>query len=122
MIPRGLGLKPRLDHLVLRKDMREIGNKILDDAHIRQRVDRRRRAQVGNEPRASEPVRAVRIHGAGTADALPARAAEGECRIHLVFDPEESVQNHRAAIVEIDFEGIEARVIAGIRLVAINLK
>ena len=40
----------------------------------------------------------------------------------LVLDPDESVQNHRAAIVEIDFEGIETWVLAGIRLVAINLE
>jgi hypothetical protein len=40
----------------------------------------------------------------------------------MVLDPEKGVQNHRAAIVEIDFEGIEARVPAGIRVIAINLK
>src|SRR6185437_5319544 len=87
-----------------------------------QRIDRRRRGHVGYEPRAAEPVRAIDIHGAGTADALPARTAEGERRVHLVLDPEESVENHWPAIVEVDLEGIEAWVITGIRIVAINLE
>ena len=54
--------------------------------------------------------------------ALAARAAEGKRRVDLVLDPEERIENHRPAIVEIDFEGIEARVFAGIRIVAIDLE
>ena len=69
---RCLGLEPRLDHRVLRKDVREIGDQVLDDPHICKRIDRRRRVKVGNEPRTGEPVRAIYIHGAGSADALPA--------------------------------------------------
>ena len=102
--------------------MREIRDQVLNNSHICQRINRRRRAQIGNEPRACEPVRAIHIHGARTADALATRATEGKRRVHVVLNPEESVQNHRAAIVEIDFEGIETWVLAGVRLVAIYLK
>src|SRR6185437_8959326 len=119
---RCLRPKPRLDEAVLRKDMREIGNQVLDDPHVRQRIDGRRRRQVGDEPRASQPVRAIDVHRAGTADALAARAAKGERRVHLVLDPEQSVQDHRSAVVEVDLEGIEARVVLQIRIEAIDFE
>src|ERR1700738_3785639 len=52
---RGFGVEPRFDQLVLRKDMPEIKDQVLNNSHIRQRIDRRRRAQVGHEPRAGGP-------------------------------------------------------------------
>jgi hypothetical protein len=118
----GLGVEPRFDHLVLRKDMSEIKDQVLDNSHIRQGIDRRWRAQVGNEPRAGEPVRAIHIHGAGAADALAARAAEGERRVDVALNPGEGVQDHWAAIIEINFERIDTRIIPGVRIIAIDLE
>jgi hypothetical protein len=57
-----------------------------------------------------------------TADPLPTRAAEGQRRIHLVLDPEQRIENHRSAIVEVDVESIEAGVRVEIGIVAIDLE
>ncbi len=59
-----LRLEPGLDHLVLREDMAEIGNEVLDDPHVRQRIDSRRRIRFLDESCAGQPVRAVHVHGA----------------------------------------------------------
>ena len=40
----------------------------------------------------------------------------------LVLDPEQRIENHRPAVVEVDVESIEARVCAGIGIVAIDLE
>ena len=101
--------------------MRQVGNEILDDSHIGERIDRCRRANLGNKSRAGQPVGAVHVHGAGAADAFPARAAECKRRIHLVLDPEQRIENHRSAIVEVDVESIEAGVRVEIGIVAIDL-
>src|SRR3546814_19517144 len=37
---RGLGLEPRLNRRILRIEMREVGDKVLDHVHRRQRGDR----------------------------------------------------------------------------------
>ncbi len=78
--------------------------------------------QVGNETRAGEPIRAIYIHGAGTADALTTRAAKSQRRIDLVLDPEEGIEDHRPAIIEIHYECLDARILAGTRVVAVDLE
>jgi hypothetical protein len=100
----------------------EIGNQVFDDPHIRQWVDRCRRGQIGNESRASQPVRTIDVHRAGAADALATRATEGESGVHCVLDPDESVQNHRATGIQIDFESTDTRVTLQVRIVTIDLK
>jgi hypothetical protein len=62
------------------------------------------------------------IHGAGAADAFTARAAKGQRWIHLVLDPDQRIENHRPAIVNVDAERIETGIAAGIRIVAIDLE
>ena len=42
------------------------------------------------------------IHGAGATDSLPAGPPEGQTGVHLVLDLDQSVQNHRAAVVQIN--------------------
>lgn len=68
----GLGFEPRLDRRILREEMREIGDEILDDPQVRQRINCRWRGQIGNEPRAGEPVRAINVHRARAANPLAA--------------------------------------------------
>jgi hypothetical protein len=87
--------------------MRQVGNEVLDDPHVVQRKHRRALARIGYESRARQPVRAVGIHGTGAADAFAARTAKGEGRIDFVLDPDQNVQNHRSAVVEIDI--VESR-------------
>ena len=46
---------------------------------------------------ARQRVAAVDVHGAGTADALTARSAEGKGGVLLVLDLQQSIQNHGSA-------------------------
>ena len=42
------------------------------------------------------------VHGAGATDALPAGPPEGQAGVHLVLDLDQGVQDHRAAVVQIN--------------------
>jgi len=53
---------------------------------------------------------------------FPARSAKRQCRIDLVLDPDERVEHHRPAIVEVDLIGVEARIAARIGVVTIDLE
>jgi len=65
-------LQERLNRLVLLVEVGEIGDKILDDVHVRQRVDfRRGRGVLGDSAETCERVDSVNVHGAGSADTLP---------------------------------------------------
>src|SRR6185312_2009997 len=77
---------------------------------------------LGDEARAGEPVRAIQGHGAGTADALAAGAAEREAGVDLAFDPDQRIEHHGAALVDVHLKGVEPRVAAGFRVVAIDLE
>ena len=102
--------------------MRQVGNEVLDDPHIGERVDRCRRSHLGNKPRTGQPVGAVHVHCARAADTLSARASESQRRVHLALDPEERIENHRSAIVEIDMECIEAGIATRVGIIAIDLE
>src|SRR3546814_3073707 len=78
---RGLGLEPRLDRRILRIEMREVGDKVLDHVHRRQRGDRDVALQILDRGGAGEAVLAVHVHRTAAADALAARAAESQRRI-----------------------------------------
>jgi len=49
-----------------------------------------------------------------------ARTAQRQRRIDLVLDIEQTIQNHRAAIVAIDIIGVDARIGVVVRRPAIN--
>src|SRR5665213_1328579 len=104
------GLKPGLDRCILGEDVCRAGNGVLDDPHIGQRVDGCLRPHVRNESRASEPVAAVQVHGARTADPLPTRAAEEQC-----------IENHRSAVIDVNMKRIETRIAAGVGIVTVDL-
>ena len=68
------------------------------------------------------PVAAIDAHRTGTADPFSAGAAEGQRRVYLVLDVYECVQDHRAALVEIERANIESWVATLIRVPAIDLE
>src|SRR5690606_10745092 len=120
---RGLGLQPRLDRGILRVEMGEIGDEILDHVHVRQRRDPNLAAlDVLDRGRAGEPVLAVEVHRARTANPLAARTTEGQRRILLALDLDQRVEDHRPATVEIDLEPIVAGVLAAFGIVAVYLE
>lgn len=75
---------------------------------MRQRRDRR--GFTGGDLRQTgKAVATVDVHRAGAANALPARSAESERRIHFVLDLDQGVQNHGTALLEIDLEILKFR-------------
>lgn len=44
----------------------------------------------------------IDVHGAGTANTLTARAAEGKGWINLILDLDQSIQNHWTTLVHVD--------------------
>lgn len=44
---------------------------------------------------------AVNVHRAASANTLTATPSEGQCGIHLVLDPDQRIQHHRACLVEV---------------------
>jgi len=103
--------------------MRQVGHKIFDDRHMRQRVDRHFLfAAFINGLGAGQCVAAVDVHGAGTADAFAAGTAEGQGRVDFVLDLDQRIQHHRAALIKVDFVGVDARIGGIIRIPAVNLE
>src|SRR6478672_1138289 len=114
------GLKPRLDRGVLGVEVAEIGNEILDYRQVWQGIDPDHAHDLVRRHGARERVGAVDVHGARAADALTAGAPEGERRIDDVLDPDQRVQHHWRAIVEIDEVGVHARVVRVVGIPAID--
>jgi hypothetical protein len=56
------------------------------------------------------------------ADAFAAGAAEGQRRVDLVLDLDQRVENHRAAGREVDVVRVDTRVLAVVRVPAIDLE
>ena len=130
-LPLGLALgvlQPRLDGAVLLVEVAHVRNKVLDNIHVREGVDFRGLAgrvagSLGLDvAQTGQGVGAVDVHGARAADALPAGAAEGEGRILLVLDFEERVEDHRAAIVEVDGIGGQIRLLLLVRIPPVDLE
>ncbi len=113
-------LQPRLDGGVLRIEIGQVADEVLDDRQVRQWIDPDITFDTVDRACAGQRVAAIDVHRTGTADALATRATKRQRRVNLVLDLDERVQHHRAAAVEIDLVGIEARVVSAIRVVAID--
>lgn len=105
-----VGLEERLDGSVLLVELGEVGNEILDDVHVRERVDLGVVLLV-DSAKASKGVDTVNVHGARTANALTARATEGERGVDLVLDLDQSIENHWAGLVEVKGVRLKTRLL-----------
>jgi hypothetical protein len=56
---------------------------------------------------------AVDVHGATAANTLTAAPAESQSGILLVLDPDKSIQDHGARLVEVDVVGLHVRLLGG---------
>jgi hypothetical protein len=85
----------RLDLLVRIPERLHVDEQVLRNAHAADRLDRDPRAGVADEVLAGKPVPPVDQHRVGAADAVRARAAEGErpvlVPLHLVQEVEDPV-------------------------------
>jgi hypothetical protein len=97
----------------------EARTQVLEHVHVRQRVDLDGRS-LANLAQASERVDTVNVHGARAADALAARSAEGERRVHLVLHLDQRVEHHRSAIVQVDLVLLHLRLCARVRIPAVD--
>ena len=113
-------VQPRLDRGVLGVKIRQIGHQVLDHRQMRQRIDLDRAVDLARRLDAGERVGAVDVHRARAANALAAGAAEGQRRIDVVLDPDERIENHRAAVAGVDIVGVDARIVRVVRIPAVD--
>ncbi len=119
---RRVGLEPGLDAGELGVEMRHVRYQILDHRHVRQRIDFDLTLDLVAALDAGQRVGAVDVHRAGPADAFAAGAAEGQRGVDLVLDLDQRVQNHRATGGHVDVVAVDPRVVATVRVVAIDLE
>lgn len=97
-----LGLKPGFNGFVLLIEVGEIGDQILHNEHVWERVDDSGVGVLVDVAETGEGVGAVDVHRTGATNTLTTGASEGESGVLLVLDLDQSIQNHRATLVEID--------------------
>ena len=113
-------LQPRLDRSMLRVEPRKIRHEVFDYEHVRQRIDLDGALHLADALGAGKRIGAIDVHRAGAADAFAARAAEGQRRVDFRFDPDDRVEHHRPAIIDVDEIGVDARVLPVFRVPAVD--
>ena len=100
---RGGALEVGLDGTVLLVEERHVRNEVLDNVHMRKRVDAGLLGGVcGDTAQARQSVYAVNVHGAAAANALTTTPPEGESRVDLVLDTDERIQHHGSSLVQVE--------------------
>ena len=89
---------------------------------MRQRVDLHITLHLVHAVNTGQSIDAIHIHRTRAADALAARATESQCWINFTFDLDQSIQNHRAAGVEVHEIGINLWCFAIVWVPAIDLE
>ena len=102
LLSGSLTLQPGLDGSVLLVEVEHVRDEVLDNVHVRKRVDLGDRGLGVNVSQAREGVGSVNVHGARAANSLTARAAERQSGVDLVLDLDQRIENHRAALSEVD--------------------
>jgi len=102
-------LEPGLDGFVLVVELGEIRDEVLDDVHVRERVDLAAGRVAVNLAGAGEGVDPVDVHGAGAADSLTAGAPEGEGGVLLILDLEQGIEDHGSRVVQVNSVGLHSR-------------
>lgn len=120
----GIALQVRLDGLVLLVEVSQVRDQILNNVGVRQRVDLDIRGRLGGDSaQACQGVLAVDVHGTASANALSATPSEGQGRILLVLDLDQSIQDHGAGLVEVDGVGLQLGLLGrGIRVPSVDLE
>jgi len=109
---RTVALQPGLNGTILLVKVVHVGNQVLDDVHVRQWVNLRSLVVALNFAEASQGVDTANVHGARATNAFAARPPEGQGWIHLIFDLDESVQDHGAALVQVHVVLLHAWLVA----------
>lgn len=106
-------LQVGFDRFVLLVKMCHIRDEVLDDVHVRKRIDLDwcRRFLV-DSLQASQGVSTIDVHGAATTDALSTTPSESERRIDFIFDLDKGIKDHGATLLQVDRVGLQGRLLA----------
>jgi len=117
-------LQPGFNRTVLLIEIPHVRHQVFDDVHVREGVDFGGFGSVllVNVRETGQRVLSVNVHGAGSANSLATGTTKGECGILLVFDFDESVQNHGSAFVQIDGIGGEIRLLILFRIPSVHFE
>lgn len=118
----GLALEPGLDGFVVTVKVTQIGHQVLHYIRMWKRLDLDGLGGGFDVLQTGKSVFSVNVHGTGTANTFSARASEREGRIHLILDLDQSVQDHRTALVEVNSVFLEKRLFLRLRVVSKNSK
>jgi len=106
-------LEVRLDGFVLFIELCEIGDDIFYDVGVWERVNFGFGFGVcWNAAQASKCVDTINIHSTTPTNSLPTTPSESQGRINLVFDSDQSIQHHRARLVQIERVRLHAWLLA----------
>merc|ERR1719232_64292 len=97
-----LSLEPGLNTPVLLVEVVHIRHQVLDNIHVRKRIDFGGFVISFNLGQTGESVHTSNIHGARSTDSLSARSSECETRIHFILDFDQSIQDHGTTVVEVN--------------------
>ena len=100
----------------------EVGDQILDNFHMWQRIDFNVALNFGQAMQTGQGINPTNIHCTRAADAFSARPAECQCWINLVFNFYQRIQDHWATGIHIDKIGIDLRILAIIGVPPIDAK
>jgi len=98
-----------LDGFVLLVELRQVGDDVLDDVGVGERVDFAFCLDVGwDTAQASKSVNTINVHRAASANTLSATPSECEGGVDLVLDSDQGIQHHRAGFVQIQGVALHA--------------
>jgi len=97
-----VSLQPGLNAPVLFIEVVHVRDEILDNIHVRKRVDLGGLVVGLDLGQAGKGVHASNVHGARATDAFPAGPSEGQGGVHLVLDLDQSVQDHGTTVVQVN--------------------
>ncbi len=95
--------------------MSQIRDQILDNRHMRQRVDFDIALGLIHAVDTGQRVNAVDVHRAAAADTFATRPPERQCWINIAFDLDQRVQNHRTTGVHVHEIRVQTRVLVVVR-------
>src|SRR3954452_1622419 len=93
-----------------------------DDRDVGQGVDTHRLPGFIDRFGTRDSVCAVNVHTAGAANSLRAGTPECESRIDIILNPDQRVQDHRAAVVPVYMKGVHCRIDTTLRVPPIYFK
>jgi len=107
LLRRVIVLQIRFNGLVLLVEVREIGNQVFDNVHVREWVNLCSVRNLVNSTKTRKSVLSIDVHGTRSTDTLSARPPEGKRGVDLVFNFDQRVENHRPTLVQVNCVGLE---------------